>query len=105
MFTPMEPTTPNTARLSGGETEDRPEFLKLRALIQQEEDVLEVLALSWVPMEQRWLYLIKTPFATWPKYVVGFTDAANADPEILLRCGHESSARDCFNEQNQGDHP
>lgn len=96
--------TNKEARLSGGETEDRPEFLKLRALIQQESDVLEVLALSWVPEKSRWLYLIKTPFATWPKYVVGLTDGDNRSPEILFRCGWESSARGAFEAENYGDH-
>lgn len=94
-------------RTSGGESADRPAFLKLRALIQQETDVLQVLGLSYVPQEGetgRWLYLIKTPFASWPKYVVGFTDAENANPEIIFRCGWEQTARECFNEQNFGDH-
>lgn len=103
----METTLKNTRPadcISGGETEDRTEYLRLRALIQKEEDVYEVLALSWVPQEQRWLYLIKTPFATWPKFVVGYTDADNADPEILFRCGHEDNARACYDEQNMGDH-
>ena len=91
-------------KMSGGEACGRLEYLKLRALIQQETDVHEVLALSWVPQHERWLYLIKTPFATWPKYVVGLTDEENKEPQILFRCGHESNARECFNEQNFGDH-
>lgn len=91
-------------KMTGGEAACRAAYLKIRALIQQEADVLEVLGLSWVPQESRWLYLIKTPFATWPKYVVGFTDPANENPEILFRCGWESSARECFNAQNFGDH-
>lgn len=97
-------TTPTTDRLSGGETEDREAFLKLRALIQRETDVHEVIALSWVPQENRWLYLIKTPFATWPKFVVGWTDSDNSETEILFRCGTESFARENFNEMNYGSH-
>ena len=100
----METNTTPTDRLSGGETEDRAAYLKLRALLQQETDVHAVLALSWVPQEGRWLYLIKTPFATWPKFVVGYTDQENNDPEIIFRCGAEVPARGCFDEQNMGDH-
>jgi len=91
-------------RLSGGETADYPEFWKVRVLIQQEADVLEVLALSWLSQESRWLYLIKTPFATWPKYVVGTTDATNENPEICFRCGHEEFARKEFDALNGGAH-
>ena len=101
----MESTTQQTTdRLSGGETDDRAAYLTLRAVIQRETDVHEVLGLSYLPTEGRWLYLIKTPFASWPKYVVGWTDDENANPEIIFRCGWESIARECFNEQNFGDH-
>lgn len=95
-----------TDRFSGGEleTEERDAYLRLRALIQHETDVLEVLGLSWVPAEGRWLYWIKTPFATWPKHVVGWTDGSNLETEILLRCGHESTARETYDEHNFGDH-
>ena len=91
-------------RLSGGETEDREALVNLRCLIGKEPDVYAVLALSYIPTEGRWLYLIKTPFASWPKYVVGFTDAENANPEVIFRCGMEANGRECFNEQNFGDH-
>lgn len=90
--------------LSGGESGDRAAYVALRALIEREEDVHELLALSWLPQENRWLYLIQTPFATWPKYVVGTTDSGNESPEILLRCGHEGNARAAFDEHNFGDH-
>lgn len=98
----MEETITN--RVSGGETKSREEFLRLRARIQREEDVAEVLALSWLPAGACWLYLIRTPFATWPKFVVGFTDQKNLDPQVLFRCGHEENAREFFQEQNVGDH-
>lgn len=91
-------------RTSGGEEGGAEVFRNLRALINREQDVLEVLALSWIPQEGQWLYLIKTPFATWPKFVVGLTDAANESPQIIFRCGYEVNARECFNEQNFGDH-
>jgi hypothetical protein len=93
-----------TSRFSGGESEDREEFLKLRALIEREPDVFEVLGLSWVGAEGRWLYWIKTPFASWPKHVVGWTNAENTETEILFRCGHEVFAREAYNESNFGDH-
>lgn len=99
----MEPNqTENT--LSGGETSDRADILKIRTLIRLEDDVHDVLALSWVPQEQRWLYLIKTPFATWPKYVVGWTTPDNSETEILFRCGMESNAIAFYNDLNDGDH-
>ena len=102
----MNPIHTQSARFSGGEleTDEREAFLRLRALIQKETDVLEVLGLSWVPAENRWLYWIKTPFATWPKHVVGWTDAENLETEIIFRCGHEAFAREAYNEQNFGEH-
>ncbi len=103
-ITAMNENTENQTRLSGGETEDRADYLKLRGLILQEADVYACLALSWVPRESRWLYLIQTPFATWPKYVVGLTDQDNKTPEILMSCGMRENALAFFNEQNEGDH-
>jgi hypothetical protein len=102
----MEPNTQNEKgrRMTGGETEDRADFLAMRALLAKEPDVYAVTALSWVPSEGRWLYLLKTPFATWPKYVVGFTDRENKEPEVIFRCTLEAAGRECFNEQNFGDH-
>jgi len=100
-----EHNTMTGRRMSDGETEDRAEFAKLRALIMQEPDVYEVLALSWVSTEARWLYCIKTPFATWPKFVVGWTDGENEAPKIIFCCGREENALREFDEINQGEHP
>jgi hypothetical protein len=102
----MTETLTLSDRFSGGEleTDEREAYLRLRALIQKETDVLEVLGLSWVYSENRWLYWIKTPFASWPKHVVGWTDAENLETEIIFRCGHEAGAREAYNEQNLGEH-
>jgi len=78
--------------------------LRLRGLILSELDVFAVHGLSWVPDEGRWLYFIQTPFATWPKFVVGWTDADNAAPKIMFRCGLIEGARECFNKSNFGEH-
>jgi hypothetical protein len=91
-------------RMSEGETEDRDIYLRMRGMILSEPDVHAVLGLSWLPQEQKWLYCIKTPFATWPKFVVGHTDTENLNPEILYRCGRVENAMQEFNEQNFGDH-
>lgn len=101
----METNTETNRCLSGGETEDSAEYAALRSKILAEPDVYEVLALSFVPPEQRWLYLIKTPFATFPKYVIGYTDSDLAEPEILFSCGAEWSARAEWDKLNFGDHP
>jgi hypothetical protein len=100
----METTQQTTGpRMSGGEDENADAIRKVRALIMIEPDVYDVMALSWVACKQRWLYLIKTPFATWPKFVVGYTDDGNTDPEILFRCGREANAWEEFNNHNFGD--
>jgi hypothetical protein len=90
--------------MSEGETEDAEAYQRMRGLICREVDVHELLALSWCPRADLWLYLIKTPFATWPKYVVGYTDTDNENPEVLFRCGSEWAARAAYDEQNEGDH-
>ncbi len=93
-------------RMSEGELRigERNAYLRLRGLILRELDVLAVLGLSWVPEEGRWLYLIQTPFATWPKFVVGWTDGENVAPTVVFRCGLQGAAVECFNEANFGDH-
>jgi hypothetical protein len=82
--------------LSGGELAEpiRSQLLALRAKIQAEADVHEVIALVKLKDEDRWLYLIKTPFASQPKFVIGSTDAENTSPELLFKSGTEWSAQD-----------
>lgn len=100
----MDTQTENQCRLSGGETVDSEAYRRLRALLAAEADVHEVLALSYVPEDRKWLYLIKTPFATWPKFVIGETDSENANPELIFRCGAEWSAWSEWEKLNTGDH-
>lgn len=67
----------------------------LRREIAGQADVRRVVEL--VPLAGgRFAYLIETPFETFPKFVVGTTDATNEDVRIGLRCGAEWSARDYF---------
>ena len=92
--------------MAGGELceGERAAYLRLRGLILAELDVYAVLGLSWVPEDGRWLYFIQTPFASWPKFVVGWTDADNESPTIMFRCGRIEAASECFSESNYGDH-
>ena len=82
--------------MSGDETELRIQILALRALISQEEDVHKVMDLCYAPSLDKWVYLIQTPFATWPKYVVGVTDFNNEVPEVMHRCNFRESAENYF---------
>lgn len=85
-------------KMTGGELPEpmRSEMLRLRALIQAEEDVHAVHGLAKIAGEDRWLFFIQTPFATFPRFVIGSTDPANDRPELLLRCGAEWSAREAW---------
>ena len=65
--------------------------------LMREKDVRAVLALQ--PLDDgRALYLIETPFLTFPKFVVGSTNAANDDVRTLLACGARWSAVEAFEE-------
>ena len=63
--------------------------------IEDQEDVRRVVALEHVA--GRWLYLIETPFMTFPKFAVGTTDADNVDVRILTACGSIWAAQESFN--------
>lgn len=78
---------------SGGEipAEQRAEYVRLRGLIKREDDVFDVIALSR-RCDGVWLYYIRTPFVSFPKYVIGETDAENAAPRPTFRSGTEWSA-------------
>ena len=65
----------------------------LLALIAAEPDVRAVLELEPVAGTGDWLYLIETPFDSFPRYVIGRTDAAMKDVRIQHRCGHIDTAR------------
>jgi hypothetical protein len=73
------------------------DLLPLAEILMREDDVRTVHALQ--PMDDgRVLYLIETPFLTFPKYVVGSTNAANDDVRTLLACGAKWSAVEAFEE-------
>jgi hypothetical protein len=57
----------------------------LRQKMESEEDVLRVVHL--VPCGDRFRYLIETPFKTFPRFVIGNTDAAFDDVRLECRCG------------------
>lgn len=82
------------------ETGHARETAMLRGFLEDQEDVRRVMALEVLPSSGpllRWLYLIETPYMTFPKYVVGTTNANNTEVEILLACGSEWAATDAFN--------
>jgi hypothetical protein len=72
---------------------------RVRGLIEDQDDVRRVVALERVesPGGWRWLYLIETPFMTFPKFAVGTTDADNEDVQILTTCGSIWAAQESFN--------
>jgi hypothetical protein len=84
----------NPGSLTGGELppEERRQYVELRDRIQKEPDVLLVHALAR-QADGRWLYLVETPYITFPKFVIGRTDLSNESVELLFRCGAEWSAR------------
>ena len=89
-----DPTTKIPHRYSGGEMAEnyQRQYVALRNLIQREADVHAVLELARMA-DGKWMYLIQTPFVTWPKFVIGLTDVENESVEFWLRCGSEWSAR------------
>lgn len=91
---PTDPITKTAPCYSGGEMDEtyRRQYVALRNFIQREADVHAVLELARMPAG-KWMYLIQTPFVTFPKFVIGVTDVENESAEILLRCGSEWSAR------------
>lgn len=70
---------------------------QLRKLIEQEEDVKRVIRLE--PHGDRFRYLIETPFETFPKFVIGTTDATNEDVRIEHKCGLEATAQEAWDGQ------
>lgn len=75
---------------------------RLSWLISSETDVKRVVALEPLePLveqaEPRWVFLIETPFMTFPKFAVGTTNATNTEVVTLMTCGSEWAATDAFN--------
>lgn len=69
----------------------------LRSLITQEEDVKTLHRLVRVN-DERALYLIETPFESFPRFVVGLTSMDNDVPLILVRCNKLVSAELMFDD-------
>ncbi|HSI08799.1 MAG TPA: hypothetical protein VK985_09410 [Rariglobus sp.] len=67
----------------------------LRNRMECEEDILRVVNL--VPYGDRFRYLIETPFKTFPRFVIGTTDAAFDDVRLELRCGLLTTAERYWN--------
>lgn len=98
----MDPNKTNN--LGFAETPLRKEFLKTRATLLNCPEVFACKGLSWQPEEQRWLWVVQTTFATWPKYVVGYLDPKTGEAEETFQCGREELAMEQFNELNLGEH-
>lgn len=69
-------------------------LVSLREIMAREEDVKRIVRLE--PTGDRFRYLIETPFATFPKFVVGTTDEEFADVRIESRCGLLSTAEEVW---------
>lgn len=73
------------------------DLIDLADLIRREQDVRRVIALQ--PLgDGRALFLIETPFLTFPKFVVGSTNEPNDDVRVLMSCGARWSAEAAFDE-------
>ena len=94
----MTASLPTANRMSGGEIEGlkKERFETLRRLITTEADVHQLHALlpAHTADSERWLYFIETPFATFPRFVIGETDQVNASPTILFQSGTFWTAAD-----------
>lgn len=95
----MSDSLTDPSRMSGGEIEGplRDTFVRLSRLIRVEPDVHLLIALDRLQddddLDDRpWIYLIETPFATFPRFVIGRTDDDNENPDILFQSSTEWSA-------------
>lgn len=85
----------HTPRTSGGEIQESEATHALRSLIQGEHDVRRIVDLIETA-DGKFLYLIETPFQTFPRFVIGQTDVENRSPKILLKCGSEWAADEAW---------
>ena len=69
----------------------------LRDLIAAEPDVRAVLELEPIAGTADWRYLIKTPFVTYPRYVIGRVSATGSPIAIEHYSGHIETARERCN--------
>jgi len=70
---------------------------RLRSLILDCPDVDTLHRLTRLA-DGRFLFLVETPFLTWPRFVVGDADALNDAPVLRLRCGRLESAEEHYDE-------
>ena len=68
---------------------------QLAARICLEGDVRRLLELRPLP-DGRWAYWIETPFESFPRYVIGSTDAQMTAVRIEFKCGQAWSARQAW---------
>lgn len=83
-------------RTSGGEItgEEKAAWLRMRDILEGQEDVHRLIALDYDPDAMQWWYLIETTFATFPRFVVGHTDPENLEPVVEFQSSAEWSAQD-----------
>jgi hypothetical protein len=68
---------------------------EIERMIVEQRDISRLLELAELP-SGGWLYLIETPFQTFPKFVVGELDAAGELVRLRHRCGTETVAREAW---------
>lgn len=67
-----------------------PGEITVKAMLESHADVKRVLKLE--PRFSRWLYLIETPFVTFPRFVIGMCDEQGMQASVKLSCGTERIA-------------
>lgn len=99
-LSPVEPSAPDPHRTSGGEItgEEKAAWLRMADILRSQEDVHRLVALDWDPDNIRWWYLIETPFATFPRFVVGHTDPENLEPVVCCQSAAAWSAQSAWDE-------
>lgn len=82
-------------RTSGGEItgEEKSAWLRMRNILEGQEDVHRLIALDYDADAMRWWYLIETPFATFPRFVIGHADPENLEPIVEFQSAAEWSAQ------------
>jgi hypothetical protein len=90
---PAHPTNRN----SGGEFRESAAAQSLRKLIQGEFDVRRIVHLA-ERANGKFLYMIETPFQTFPRFVIGTTNADNSEVHHIFKSGSEWSAQKTWEE-------
>lgn len=83
-------------RLSGGELppSERDAYHNMRKNLLNKPDVHALLGLAYEADSDSWIYWIMTPFATWPRYVIGITDPDLLEIDVVFRGNTEVLAID-----------